>query len=109
MLRVTAISIELVRDVCALAASVAVHDRDEAAQLRRAVMSVAHNLAEGSGCRGGKRRSRYEDALGSAREVECGLACCVAAGYVPSIDDGARRRLDAVIGTLVRVLHPRRA
>ena len=81
-------------------------DSDLARQLRRAATSVLLNLAEGDGVTGGHRRQRYMTAMGSAREV---LACFDAAEamrYVAEVDGDVRRRLDVIIGTLVRVVRP---
>ena len=84
--------------------SVARFDRDHARQLRRASMSVVLNVAEGSGSRGGRRRARYDDALGSARETLAGLEAAEAAGYIPAIASSVRQRFNHIIGTLVRLV-----
>ena len=49
------------------------HDTDLARQLRRAGASVALNIAEGSYARGGNRKTLYNVALGSAKEVRAAL------------------------------------
>jgi len=64
MLRIDPVTLEMVRDLRRLADRVARFDRDHARQLRRASMSVTLNVAEGAGSRGGRRRARYDDALG---------------------------------------------
>jgi four helix bundle protein len=83
-------------------AQIDAHDRDLARQLRRAASSVALNISEGSGSRGGTRRERYHNALGSARESGTCLDVAVALGYVEQIDAGLLDRLDHVTATLVR-------
>ena len=104
MLRIYVVTIEMVREVRPLADQVARFDRDLARQLRRASMSVPLNVAEGSGSRAGRRRLRYEDALGSARETLAGLEAAEAVGYIGGVDAELRRRFDHIIGTLVRLV-----
>ena len=79
-------------------------DRDHARQLRRSSMSIVLNIAEGSGSRGGNRRARYENALGSARETLANLEAAEAAGYIDQIDDEVRERMNHIIGTLVKLV-----
>jgi len=57
-------------------------DRDLASQVRRALSSVALNLAEGFGCTGGSARARFETAHGSLHEARAGLRVAVAWGYI---------------------------
>ncbi len=78
------------------------HDRDLGRQLRRAGASIALNVAEGSGSRGGTRTERYRNALGSARETGACLDVAEAFGYVQRIDAHVRDRLDHVRATLAK-------
>ena len=57
-------------------------DRDLASQLRRAVSSVALNIAEGFGVAGGHARVRFEMAHGSLNEARAGLRLAIAWRYV---------------------------
>jgi len=57
-------------------------DRELGSQLRRALSSVALNLAEGWGSQGGNARLRYESALGSVYEARAALRVALAWGYV---------------------------
>ena len=57
-------------------------DRDLASQVRRALNSVALNLAEGFGVGGGRARVRFETAHGSLRETRLGLRAAIAWRYV---------------------------
>lgn len=104
MLRIYSVCLEMVRDVRVLADAVARVDRDHARQLRRASMSVPLNVAEGCGSRGGTRRARYDNALGSARETLAGLEAAHAAGYIGDIEHAVRDRFNHIIGTLVRLV-----
>jgi four helix bundle protein len=104
MLRIYPVCLQMVRDVRPLADQIARFDRDHARQLRRSSMSVPLNVSEGSGSRGGRRRARYDDALGSARETVANLEAAEAVGYLRSIDPLLRNRLDHIIGTLVKLV-----
>src|SRR5262245_58344756 len=57
-------------------------DRDLASQVRRALSSVALNIAEGFGSEAGNARLRFESARGSLYEANAGLRVAVAWGYV---------------------------
>jgi four helix bundle protein len=102
MLRIYAIAIEVIESLRPVLVRIEAHDRDLARQLRRAAASVALNISEGSGSRGGTRRERYHNALGSARETGACLDVAAALGYVDRIDAGLLDRLDRVRATLVR-------
>jgi len=64
-----------------LVEGIARRDRDLAAQVRRALSSVALNTAEGFGNRAGNSRLRFESAKGSLYEAEAGLRVAVAWGH----------------------------
>ena len=57
-------------------------DHDLASQLRRAISSIALNVAEAQGNAGGNSRVRFESALGSLYEAQAGVRLAVAWGYV---------------------------
>ena len=57
-------------------------DRDLASQLRRALSSIALNVAEGLGNQSGNARLRFETARGSLNEAKAGLRVAIAWGYV---------------------------
>ncbi len=102
MLNIYPISIQWCRDIQKIAKQVAVHDRNLADQMRRAVASVPLNIAESDGVHAGNRVLRRRTALGSAREVS---ACCdvvEALGYV-RVDAAVRARENHIIGTLVNL------
>jgi four helix bundle protein len=102
MLRIYTTVIEVIGMLGPAMAQIEVHDRDLARQLRRASGSIALNVAEGSGSRGGTRRERYQNALGSARETVACLDVATSLGYVAPIDAGLRGRLNFICGTLVK-------
>jgi len=104
MLRIYPVSLEMVARVRKLADVIAQFDRDQARQLKRSSVSVALNIAEGSGSRGGSRRQRYCDALGSARETLANLEAASAIGYLPAIDPVLRNDFDWILGTLTKLV-----
>jgi len=79
-------------------------DRDLGNQLRRCAASVALNLAEGSGSRGGNRTVRYRSALGSAKETWACIDVAIALGYVESVDAEIREGLRSVQRVLARLV-----
>ena len=102
MLRIYTTVIELLGMLRPVMAQIETHDRDLGRQLRRASASVALNISEGSGSRGGTRRERYHNALGSARETGACLDVAEALGYVAGIDAAVRDRLDHIRATLAK-------
>jgi four helix bundle protein len=104
MLRIYPVCLEMVRGVRPYVERIARVDADLARQLKRASMSVALNVAEGSGSRAGKRRHCYDIALGEAREVLANLEIAAAVGYTSGVDAGLRRQLNQIIGTLVNII-----
>jgi four helix bundle protein len=73
------LAIETLRPVVA---RIVRHDRDLGEQLRRALSSVALNLAEGNHSQGGNRFVRFSTAAGSNAEARTALRVAVAWGYV---------------------------
>ena len=104
MLRIYPVCLAMVREVRPYAERIGRFDADLARQLRRSSTSVVLNVAEGSAQRGGRRRQNYEYALGEARETLASLEAAAAIGYVSSMEETMRRRLDHIIGTLVRLV-----
>ena len=84
-----------------MAGKVAQHDRDLAQQMKRASTSAALNGSEGIWAKAGKRRSRLEDAVNSARETLMALRIAGACGYLqPAEAAAAARDVDSVIRVL---------
>jgi four helix bundle protein len=103
MLRIYQDAVAMCGEAAVVAKVIERCDRDLARELRRAATSVVLNLAEGAGTTGGHRRQRYLTAMGSAREVVGCFDAAEAMQYVGRMD---RKRLDVIIGTLVRVVRP---
>ncbi|MFI5209822.1 MAG: four helix bundle protein [Gemmatimonadales bacterium] len=82
-------------------------------QLRRAAVSVASNIAEGSGRAGDRECARFlRVARGSASEIECQLMLARDLGYLPEsiwaeLNDSTQRINRMLLG-LVRSLDTRR-
>src|SRR5580698_9741993 len=99
MLRIYGVMLQVVRGMRPVLARIESKDRDLARQMRRALASMVINTGEGSGSRGGRRRERYRNALGTARETSAWLDAAVALGSVePVISE-----LPLVINTLYRL------
>lgn len=92
---------DMVKNVHQLADRVARHDRDLASQMKSASNSAALNGSEGVWAKAGKRRSRLEDSLNSARETVMALRIARACGYLPPTEVGQLiRSLDGIIAVL---------
>ena len=79
-------------------------DRDLGEQIRRALSSVALNVAEGNSSEGGSRLSRFSTAAGSNAEVRAGLRVAIAWGYVSAADiEAGEQLLDSVAAMLYRL------
>ncbi len=93
--------VEMVQLVHGLARKVARHDRDLAQQMKRASSSTALNGSEGLFARAGKRTSRLEDAVNSARETMMALRLAGACGCLSSAEAQAGVLvLDGIIAVL---------
>ena len=77
-------------------------DRDLGEQTRRALSSVALNIAEGNRSEGGNRLTRFSSAAGSTAEARTALRVAVAWGYV---DAAAVDAADALLDRVAAMLH----
>ena len=87
-------AVQVIAEARPLVEAVARRDRELASQLRRALSSVALNLAEGLGTEGGNARLRFETARGSLYEARAGLRVALAWGYLPL--DATQRLMQAM-------------
>jgi four helix bundle protein len=109
-MRIYQLALEMVGSVYRLAAEVQGRDPDLARQMRRASSSVVLNIGEGMYSQGGRKVSRYFDAMGSARETMACLHVCVATrSLVQERVDEDLVRLDRIIAGLYRLCHKRTA
>ena len=99
MLRVYDEVLGVVRDLRGTLGELERRDADLARQMRRAAASVALNIAEANGSRGGNRRLRFHSALGSMRETLACLEVGEAFGYVEG-DGVLQARIDRICAAL---------
>jgi four helix bundle protein len=94
-------AIEAIEVLAPVVARIRCDDRDLADQLRRALSSVALNLAEGNRSQGGHRIARFCTAAGSNAESRAALRVAVAWGYVQARDiEAGEARLDRIAAML---------
>jgi len=99
MFRVYEEVLQVVRDMRGVLVDIERKDADLARQMRRAAASVALNIAEANGSRGGNRRVRFTTALGSMRETLAGLQVAGAFGYV-EVAEELPRKIDRICAAL---------
>ena len=101
MLNIYPVVVQVVEGMRDVLTQVERHDKDLARQGRRAVLSILLNVKEAMGSEKGNRKSRWFNALGSARETEGVLDGARAMRYVSSVDPLLAERLDHVTAVLV--------
>jgi four helix bundle protein len=107
-LRIYSVVLEIIALVARLLRQVKRHDPDLARQMKRASTSIALNLAEGVHSSGGNQGARFHNAMASARETVACVEVSMAAGYIRAEEQvELLDKLDHVVATLWRLLHPR--
>jgi four helix bundle protein len=81
-LRIYSDVLQLAREMRGVLAGIGKHDADLARQTRRALTSIALNVAEGNYQRAGNQRLRFQTAMGSADEVRACLEISAALDYI---------------------------
>ena len=107
-LKLYSVVLELVRRLAPCLITLRSRSSALADQFERALISVPLNVAEGAYSRGKNRQARYQSAAASAREA---LACwetAQALGWVAPLDPQLSALFHRVIGTLVRLIEPKR-
>jgi four helix bundle protein len=107
-LRIYPVVLELVRSLRPHWAVLRARSASLGEQLERALISVPLNLAEGAYSRGRNRQARYQSAMASAREALACLETAEALGWLERVEPCVEARFQQVIGTLVRLVEPRR-
>lgn len=104
MLRIYPVILGVLKELQPVLRRIEARDRDLGRQLRRCSTSIALNVAEGMYSRGQNRNARYHSALGSARETLACLEVAEVCGQIGSTESELQRRLNQVIGTLVKLV-----
>ena len=107
-LKIYVVVLELVRRVSPSIRVLRARSSVLADQMERALISVPLNVAEGAYSRGKNRQARFQSAAASARETLACLETAEAMGFIGPLDPELGALFHRVIGTLVRLIEPRR-
>jgi four helix bundle protein len=108
-LKIYSVVLDLVRRISPVIAVLRSRSSALADQLERALISVPLNVAEGAYSRGRNRQVRFQSAVASARETLACLETAEAMGFIGPLSPELTALFDQVIGTLVRLIEPRRS
>jgi four helix bundle protein len=107
-LKIYPVVLELVRRLAPLVRVLRARSSALGDQMERALISVPLNVAEGAYSRGKNRQARFQSAAASARETLACLETAEAMGFIKPIEPELAALFNRVIGTLVRLVEPRR-
>ena len=107
-LKIYPVVLDLVRRLAPLIRLLRARSSTLADQMERALISVPLNVAEGAYSRGKNRQARFQSAAASARETLACLETAEAMGFIGPLDPELGALFHRVIGTLVRLIEPRR-
>jgi four helix bundle protein len=107
-LKIYPIVLELIRKLTPYLPALRARSSSLGDQLERALVSIPLNLAEGAYSRGKNRQARYQSAAASAREALACLETAEALGWLRPLDPELGALFNRIIGTLVRLIEPRR-
>ena len=107
-LKIYPVVLELVRRLAPVIRVLRSRSSALAEQMERALVSVPLNVAEGAYSRGKNRQARFQSAAASARETLACLETAEAMGFIGPLDPELGALFHRVIGTLVRLMEPRR-
>lgn len=107
-LRIYPIVLELVRRMSPALPVLKAHSASLADQFERALTSIPLNVSEGAYSRRRNRQARYQTAAASAREALSCWETAEALGWVEPLDAERTALFNRVIGTLVRLIEPRK-
>jgi four helix bundle protein len=107
-LKIYFVILDLVRRVAPVIRVLRARSSVLADQMERALISVPLNVAEGAYSRGRNRQARFQSAAASAREALACLETAEAMGFIGPLEPDLAALFHRVIGTLVRLVEPRR-
>jgi len=107
-LKIYPVVLDLVRRVSPVIRVLRARSSALADQMERALISVPLNVAEGAYSRGRNRQARFQSAAASARETLACLETAEAMGFIGPVEAELAALFNRVIGTLVRLVEPRR-
>lgn len=108
-LKIYSVVLELVRRLAPVVKMLRGRSPALADRMERALISIPLNVAEGAYSRGKNRQVRFQSAAASARATLACLETAEAMGFVGPLSPELAALFHRVIGTLVRLIEPRRS
>lgn len=107
-LRIYPVVLDLVRRLAPMLPVLKARSSALGDQFERALISVPLNVSEGAYSRGKNRQARYQSAAASARDSLACLEIAQALGWIGPPEPEVLGLFHRVIGTLVRLIEPKR-